>query len=101
MIDLFSVVKDSLPNNTSLTKEPFRVRLSDSLYFMSRFNGFVFNLRTILPDGSSHEEMLFVSEVADTNFHDAISLFGKSVEELCNRCYWVDENDIVKLVFTV
>lgn len=101
MIDLISEVKDNLPNNTSLTKEPFRVMLSKNLAHTHGAKGFVFNLRTSFPDGSSHEEMLFVSEDTHKDFHNAISLFEKSIEELRERCYWIDEKDIVKGGFTV
>lgn len=101
MNDLVSIVKNNLPSNTSLIKEPFKVRLRKTLVRNHEIKGFVFNLRTKFSDGSSHEEMLFVSEVEHRDFHSAISLFGKSIEELSKRCYWVDEKDIVKEVFTV
>lgn len=101
MNDLVSIVKNNLPSNTSLIKEPFKVRLRKTLVRNHEIKGFVFNLRTKFSDGSSHEEMLFVSEVEHRYFHNATSLFGKSLGGLCYRCYWVDENDLVRMVFKI
>lgn len=96
MTDLISIVKENLPYNVSLTREPYKVRLSEYLLYVHGDIGYVFHIKTVFDDGSSHDEMLFVSCSKNNAFHSAISLFGKLIEELRERCYWVDENDIVK-----
>lgn len=101
MTDLISIVKENLPYNVSLIREPYKVRLSEYLLYVHGDIGYVFHIKTVFDDVSYHEEMLFVSYTKNNAFHSAISLFGKSIEELSKRCYWVDEKDIVKEVFTV
>ena len=88
MIDLVKIVKENLPSNVSLTQEPYKARLNKSFLYFHGYIGHVFHTKTIFSDGSYHEEMLFVSEVTHGAFHNAISLFENSVEELSERCYW-------------
>lgn len=96
MINLVKVVKENLPYNVSLTKEPYKVKLNKSYFLIHGYTGYVFHTRTVFSDGSYHEEMLFVSENKNGIFHNAISLFGASIDELFDRCYWIEENDIVR-----
>jgi len=62
MIDLVKVVKENLPYNVSLTKEPYKAKLNKSYFLIHGYTGYVFHTRTVFSDGSYHEEMLFVSE---------------------------------------
>lgn len=101
MIDLIKLVKENLPYNVSLTKEPYKVTLADNVPYVHGYIGYVFHTRTVFSDGSYHEEMLFVSDSKNGIFYDAISLFEESIDELSDRCYWVDENDIIKEGFKI
>lgn len=101
MIDLVKVVKENLPYNVSLAKEPYKVTLADNVPYVHGYIGYVFHTRTVFSDGSSHEEMLFVSDIPHVTFHNAVSLFDARVKELSERCYWVYENDIIKEGFKV
>ena len=101
MIDLVKVVKENLPYNVSLTKEPYRAKLIKSYFLIHGYTGYVFHTRAVFSDGSSHEEMLFVSENKNGIFHNAISLFGASIDEIFDRCYWIDEKDIEKEGFKI
>ena len=101
MIDLVKVVKENLPYNVSLTREPYKVTLSDNVPYVHGYIGYVFHTRTVFSDGSYHEEMLFVSNIPHVNFHNAISLFEASIAELSGRCYWIDELDIKKEGFKI
>jgi hypothetical protein len=96
MIDLISIVKNNLPSNVTITREPYKARLSDDLLYIHDSIGCVFHVKTTLDNGDYFEDMLFVSDSINKAFHNAISLFRKPIEELCKRCYWVGENDIVK-----
>lgn len=95
MIDLTSIVKDNLPDNVSLTREPYRAKLSDDLLYTHGYRGYVFHIKTNIDNGDYFEDMLFVSDSINESFHNAISLFNKSIKELSDRCYWVDEHDII------
>lgn len=101
MIDLVKVVKENLPYNVSLTKEPYKAKLNKSYFLIHGYTGYVFHTRTVFSDGSYHEGMLFVSENKNGIFHNAISLFEASIDGLCDRCYWIDENDIEKVGFKI
>lgn len=101
MIDLVKVVKENLPYNVSLTKEPYKVELSKNLLYIHGYKGYVFHIKHTFSDGDSHEEMLFVSFCKNNVFHNAVSLFDARVKELSERCYWVDENDIAREGFKI
>ena len=101
MIDLVKVVKENLPYNVSLTKEPYKAKLNKSYFLIHGYTGYVFHTRTVFSDGSYHEEMLFVSENKNGIFHNATSLFEASIDELFDRCYWVYEKDIEKVGFKI
>lgn len=101
MIDLVKLVKENLPYNVSLTREPYKAVLNKSYPFAHGYTGYVFHTRTVFSDGSYHEEMLFVAENKNGIFHNAISLFGASIDGLCDRCYWIDENDTEKERFKI
>lgn len=101
MIDLVKVVKENLPYNASLTRESYKAKLDKSYFLIHGYTGYVFHTRTVFSDGSYHEEMLFVSDSKNGIFHNAISLFEASIDELSDRCYWVDENDIIKEGFKI
>ena len=94
MIDLVKLVKENLPNNVSLTREPYKAVLNKRYLLIHGYIGYVFHIRTVLSDDSFHEEMLFVSESKNRILHNAISLVEASIDELVDRCYWVGENDI-------
>lgn len=101
MNDLVRIVKENLPYNVSLTREPYKVRLSDDLLYVHNSIGYVFHFNIIYDNGNCIEEMLFVSDSANNAFHSAMSLFNVRVEELSERCYWVGENDIIKEIFKI
>lgn len=101
MIDLVKLVKENLPYNVSLAKEPYKVTLADNVPYVHGYIGYVFHTRTVFSDGSFHEEILFVSENKNRIFHKAISLFEASIDELFNRCYWIGEKDIKKVGFKI
>lgn len=101
MIDLVKVVKENLPYNVSLTEEPYKAKLDRSYFLLHGYTGYVFHTRTVFSDGSFHEEMLFVSENKNGILHNAISLFKASIDELFDRCYWIDENDIEREGFKI
>lgn len=101
MIDLIKVVKENLPSNVSLTREPYKVTLADNLPYIHGYIGYVFHIRVIYVDDSNGEELLFVSNIPHPNFHSAPSIFNKSIKELSDRCYWMDGNDIKKEKFKV
>lgn len=101
MIDLVKLVKENLPYNVSLTKEPYKAKLNKSYFLIHGYTGYVFHTRTAFSDGSFHEEILFVSENKNRIFHKAISLFEASIDELFDRCYWIDEKDIEKVGFKI
>lgn len=101
MVDLVKVVKENLPYSVSLTREPYKVELSKNLLYIHGYKGYVFHIKHSFSDGDSHEEMLFVSFCKNSIFHNAVSLFDANVKELSERCYWIDENCIVKEVFKV
>lgn len=95
MTDLISIVKENLPSNVTITREPYRAKLSDDLLYVHGYIGHVFHFNIKHENGNCVEDMLFISDSANNAFHCAISLFGKSIEELSKRCYWVDENGII------
>lgn len=95
MNDLVRIVKENLPYNVILTGEPYRVKLSDNLLYAHGSFGYVFHTKNLLSDREYHEEVLFISDSRNNDFHNVVSLFGCRVEELSERCYWVDENDII------
>lgn len=101
MIDLVKVVKENLPSNVSLTREPYNVTLADNLPYIHGYMGYVFHTKTVFSGGGVHEEMLFVSNIPHANFHNAISIFNTSIKEISDRCYWIDGNDIKKEKFRV
>lgn len=99
MIDLVKLVKENLPSNVSLTEEPYKAKLSKNLIYIHGYNGYVFHIKHTFSDGDSHEEMLFVSFCKNKAFHNVISLFDARVEELSDRCYWINEEGIEKVGF--
>ena len=101
MIDLVKLVKENLPSNVSLTKEPYKAKLNKKIALIHGYTGYVFHIRTVFSDGSFREEVLFVSENKNRIFHKAISLFEASIDELFNRCYWIGEKDIKKVGFKI
>lgn len=101
MIDLVKLVKENLPSNVSLTEEPYKAKLNKSYFLIHGYIGYVFHIRTVFSDGSYHEEVLFVSENKNRIFHNAISLFEASINELFDRCYWIKEKDIEKVGFKI
>ena len=101
MKSLIKIVKDNLPHNVILIKEPYPVRLSDDFLYTHGYKGYVFHLRYVFDDGSNLDEVLFISNNPHKTFHNAISMFNKSIDELNKRCYWVDEDDVIKEVFKV
>lgn len=72
---LIKLVKENLPINVSLTREPYKAKLTKSYFFTHGYTGYVFHTRAVFSNGSSHEEMLFVSETKHNMFHSAMSLF--------------------------
>lgn len=48
MIDLVKVVKENLPSNVSLTREPYKVTLADNLPYFHGYMGYVFHTKTVL-----------------------------------------------------
>lgn len=101
MIDLVKVVKENLPNDVILVKEPYPVRLSEDFLYTHGYKGYVFHFRYMYEDGSHYDDNLFISNKSHATFHNAISLFHKSIDELYERCYWVDENDVIKEIFNI
>ena len=101
MIDLVKLVKENLPYNVSLTKEPYKATLANNLPYIHGYIGYVFHLKITYMDDSYGEEILFVSNIPHFNFHNAISLFNTSIKELSGRCYWIDENDIAREGFKI
>lgn len=91
---LVKVVKENLPSNVSLTREPYNVTLADNLPYIHGYMGYVFHTKTVFSDGRVHEEMLFVSNIPHANFHNAISIFNKSIKELSDRCYWIERRSL-------
>ena len=101
MIDLVKLVKENLPSNVSLTEEPYKAKLNKGYPLIHGYTGYVFHIRTVFSDGSYHEEVLFVSGNKSRIFHNAISLFEASIDELFDRCYWIKEDDIVREGFKI
>lgn len=98
---LIKLVKENLPSDVSLIKNPYSVRLSDDFLYNHGYIGYVFHIRYVFSDDSYLDEMLFVSRNKHKTFHNAISMFHKSIKELSERCYWVDESDIEKVGFKI
>lgn len=101
MKSLIKLVKDNLPSDVILFKEPYPVRLSEDFLYTHGYKGYVFHFRYMFDDGSHYDALLFVSKDSHRTFHNAISMFHKSIDKLYHRCYWVDENDIIKEVFKI
>ena len=54
MIDLVKVVKENLPYNMSITKEPYKVELGKNFLYIHGYKGYVFHIKNTFSDGDSH-----------------------------------------------